>query len=37
MTDVWVTIAVLTVATALIRAAGPVLLGGRDLPRPFQG
>ena len=32
MTDVWVTIAALTVATAAIRAAGPVLLGGRDLP-----
>jgi len=30
MTDVWVTVAVLTVATALIRASGPVLLGGRE-------
>jgi len=37
MTDVWITIAVLTVTTALIRASGPVVLGGRDLPRPFQG
>jgi uncharacterized membrane protein len=36
MTAVWVTIAVLAVATAAIRAAGPVLLGGRDLhPRLF--
>jgi uncharacterized membrane protein len=36
MTDVWVTIAVLAVTTAAIRAAGPVLLGGRDLhPRLF--
>jgi branched-subunit amino acid transport protein len=36
MTEVWVTIAVLAVATAAIRAAGPVLLGGRDLrPRLF--
>jgi branched-subunit amino acid transport protein len=30
--EVWVTIGVLVVATALIRAAGPVLLGGRELP-----
>ena len=36
MTEVWVTIAVLAVATAAIRASGPVLLGGRDLhPRLF--
>jgi uncharacterized membrane protein len=36
MTDVWVTIAVLAVMTAAIRASGPVLLGGRDLhPRLF--
>ena len=32
MTEVWVTIAVLIVTTALIRASGPVLLGGRELP-----
>jgi branched-subunit amino acid transport protein len=32
MTEVWVTIAVLTVATAAIRASGPLLLGGRALP-----
>ncbi len=37
MTEVWITIAVLTVTTALIRASGPVLLGGRDLPPRFQG
>ena len=37
VTEVWVTIAVLAVATAAIRAAGPVLLGGRDLPAPLQG
>ena len=37
MTDVWITIAVLTVVTALIRASGPVVLGGRDLPPAFQG
>ena len=33
MSDVWVTIAVLTVTTALTRAFGPALLGGRELPR----
>jgi branched-subunit amino acid transport protein len=34
MTEIWVTIAVLTVATAAIRASGPLLLGGRELPAP---
>jgi branched-subunit amino acid transport protein len=32
MTAVWITIAGLTVATAAIKAAGPVFLGGRELP-----
>ncbi len=32
MTAVWVTIGGLAVTTALIRAAGPMLLGGRKLP-----
>ena len=32
MTEVWVTIGALAVTTVLIRAAGPVLLGGRELP-----
>ena len=32
MTEVWVTIGALTVITALVRAAGPVALGGRELP-----
>jgi branched-subunit amino acid transport protein len=36
-TEVWVTIAVLAVTTAVTRAAGPVLLGGRQLPEAFQG
>ena len=31
MSDVWATIVALTVLTAAIRAAGPVLLGGREL------
>ena len=37
MTEVWVTIAVLAVATAAIRASGPVALGGRDLPPMLRG
>lgn len=37
MTEIWVTIGVLAVATALIRASGPVLLGGRELPVRVQG
>jgi branched-subunit amino acid transport protein len=36
VTEVWVTIGVLAVATAAIRAAGPVLLGGRQLPLRMQ-
>jgi branched-subunit amino acid transport protein len=28
----WVTVLILAIATALIRASGPMLLGGRDLP-----
>ena len=34
MTEVWITIAVLAVATALIKASGPVVFGGRSLPDP---
>ena len=32
MSEVWVTIGVLAVATAAIRAFGPVAVGGRALP-----
>jgi branched-subunit amino acid transport protein len=32
MTDVWITIAGLTVATAAIKAAGPLIVGQRELP-----
>ena len=32
MSAVWTTIAGLTVVTAAIKAAGPLVLGGRDLP-----
>ena len=37
MSEAWVTILALTVGTAIIRASGPVLLGGRDLPARLQG
>ena len=36
MSEVWLTIAVLAVATAAIRATGPVLVGGRELPERLQ-
>lgn len=32
MTDVWITIAGLVVTTVAIKAAGPVIVGGRELP-----
>jgi branched chain amino acid efflux pump len=35
VTDVWITIAVLAVSTLAIKAAGPLALGGRDLPERF--
>ena len=35
MTAVWVSIAVVSVASFLMKAAGPVLIGSRDLPRPL--
>ena len=35
-TEVWVLVAGLTVITAAIKAAGPVLVCGRELPRAFM-
>ncbi len=32
MTEVWVTIGLVALATAVIKSVGPVLVGGRDLP-----
>ena len=32
MTTLWVTIGAVALASAAIKAAGPVLVGGRDLP-----
>lgn len=37
MTDAWVTIGALAVASLLIRSAGPLLVGGRTLPPRFVG
>ena len=36
MSAAWQTVLWLTVATILIRAAGPVLLGGRELAAPVR-
>jgi branched-subunit amino acid transport protein len=33
MTDVWLTIGGLFAATVVIKAAGPLIVGGRELPR----
>jgi branched-subunit amino acid transport protein len=32
VTEVWITIAVLSASTVAIKAAGPLALGGRELP-----
>ena len=32
MSDVWITIGALAVASAMVKASGPVVLGGRSLP-----
>ena len=37
MTDVWLVVALTGVATVLIKATGPVLLGGRELPPRLLG
>lgn len=37
MNAFWITVVALAVTTALIKGAGPVLLGGRDLPPRFAG
>lgn len=34
---IWWTIGVLAVLTALVKAAGPLVLGGRELPPRFSG
>ena len=37
MTAFWITVGLLAVTTALIKGAGPVVLGGRELPERFSG
>jgi branched-subunit amino acid transport protein len=37
MTEVWIVVAVTGAATMLIKATGPVLLGGRELPTRLVG
>jgi branched-subunit amino acid transport protein len=32
VTEIWITIAGLTVATMALKAAGPLIVGGRELP-----
>jgi len=37
MTAAWIAIALITAATVVIKAAGPVLVGGRTLPPRLDG
>jgi uncharacterized membrane protein len=37
MTEIWVTIAILALATAALKLAGPLILGGRPLPPRAMG
>jgi branched chain amino acid efflux pump len=37
MSSIWITIALLAVGTAAIKATGPVILGDRDLPPRLTG
>jgi len=37
MTVAWITVALLTAGTVAIKAAGPVALGGRELPPQLAG
>jgi branched-subunit amino acid transport protein len=37
MTDAWLTVVVLAATAAAVRAAGPLLVGGRDLPPRLIG
>lgn len=37
MTSTWAVIAILAVGTILIKAAGPLMLGRRELPAPVVG
>lgn len=37
MSGVWLIVLVVGVVTMAIKSAGPLLLGGRELPRPVMG
>jgi branched-subunit amino acid transport protein AzlD len=37
MTVAWITVGLLTVGTVAIKAAGPIALGGRDMPPQLAG
>ena len=37
MSEAWLVVAALAVTAAAVRAAGPLLVGGRRLPRPLIG
>jgi branched-subunit amino acid transport protein AzlD len=37
VTVAWITVGLLTVGTVAIKAAGPIALGGRDLPPQLAG
>ena len=37
MTEVWIAIAAVALASAVIKAAGPVFVGGRELPARATG
>jgi branched-subunit amino acid transport protein len=37
MSEAWLVVVTVGAATMAIKAAGPVLLGGRELPRPVMG
>jgi branched-subunit amino acid transport protein len=36
VTEVWIAVGAIAVATIALKAAGPVLAGGRALPEPLQ-
>ncbi|HZA59779.1 MAG TPA: AzlD domain-containing protein [Solirubrobacterales bacterium] len=36
MAEAWIVVGALVVTTVVIRASGPVLLGGRELPAPAR-
>jgi len=37
MADVWITVAALAITSAMTRASGPLVVGGREIPARFRG